>query len=249
MNHNQTNHEAGAHVLAFDFKGEHKMSAPRILVACEYSGIVRDAFAARGWDAWSCDLLESEKPGGQHYVGDVRDLLAEDWDLMVAHPPCTFLSNSGAGHMYVGKGKEEKARLGYTIDQERWANMEEGAAFFNLLWTASVPRIAVENPIMHGWGVERVGGKASQFVQPYEFGHLESKKTGFRLKNLPPLTPSNNLVKEFNDLPKSETHKVHRMSPGPERWKNRSRTFPGIAQAMADQWGPLVESGALEIAA
>jgi hypothetical protein len=222
------------------------MSRPRILVACEYSGIVRDAFKERGWDAWSCDLLDSERHGGQHYVGDVRDMLEQEWDLMVAHPPCTFLSNSGAGHMYIGKSREEKERLGYKIDQERWANMEEGAAFFNLLWNADVPHIAVENPIMHGWGVERVGGRASQFVQPYEFGHLESKKTGFRLKHLPALTPSNNLVEAFKAMPKSETHKVHRMSPGPDRWKERSRTFPGIARAMAAQWGAYVE-GALSM--
>lgn len=236
------------------------MSAPRILVACEYSGIVRDAFAGRGWDAWSCDLLESEKPGGQHYVGDVRDMLEQDWDLMVAHPPCTFLSNSGAKHLYMDWTAEQKASYlrvtgkplaGRTPipDAERWANMQEAADFFNLLWNADVPRIAVENPVMHGHGIERVGGRASQFVQPWMFGHLETKRTGFRLKNLPPLTPTNDVYETFKHMPKSETHKVHMMSPGPDRWKDRSRTFPGIAQAMADQWGPLIESELLEAAA
>lgn len=226
------------------------MSAPRVLVACEYSGVVRDAFAARGWDAWSCDLLENERSSAKHYVGDVRDMLGANWDLMVAHPPCTYLSNSGAGHLYLGKGKEEKAALGYRRDQERWANMEEGAAFFNMLWAADVPRIALENPVMHGHGITLVGGRATQFVQPYQFGHLESKRTGFRLKNLPPLKPTNDLTELFKATPKEETHKVHRMSPGPDRWKERSRTYQGIGDAMASQWGALIESElSLEIAA
>ncbi len=226
------------------------MSAPRILVACEYSGVVRDAFAARGWDAWSCDLLENERSGAKHYVGDVRDMFGAHWDLMVAHPPCTYLSNSGAGHLYLGKGKEEKAALGYQRDADRWANMEEAAGFFNVLWDAPVQHIAVENPVMHGHGIERVNGRATQFVQPWMFGHLETKRTGFRLKNLPPLTPSDNVFETFKTLPKSETHKVHRMSPGPDRWKERSRTYQGIGDAMAEQWGAYVESElSLEIAA
>lgn len=217
-------------------------SRPRILVACEYSGVVRDAFAARGWDAWSCDLLESERPGSQHYVGDVRDMLEQDWDLMVAHPPCTFLSNSGAKHLYLGKTKADKIALGYKRDHERWANMEAAADFFNLLWNADVPHIAVENPVMHGHGIERVNGRATQFVQPWQFGHLETKRTGFRLKNLPPLESTNSVYEQFAKLPKSETHKVHMMSPGPNRWKERSRTFQGIGDAMAAQWGAHVEA-------
>ena len=217
------------------------MRTPRILVACEYSGIVRDAFAARGWDAWSCDLLPSERPDGQHYQGDVNEILSDNWDLLIAHPPCTYLTNSGVGHMYLGKGKEAKAALGYTIDPERWKNMEEGAAFFNLFLSTNIPHVAVENPVMHGWGIERVGGSATQFVQPYHFGHTESKKTGLRLINLPPLVASNDVTELFKSLPKSETHKVHRASPGPNRWKDRSRTYPAIAQAMADQWGPYIE--------
>jgi len=223
-------------------------SKPRILVACEYSGYVRDAFAARGWDAWSCDLEPTERPGN-HIQGDVIPLLEQDWDLLVAHPPCTYLSNSGAGHMYLGKGKAEKARLGYTIDPVRWRNMEEAAAFFNIFLNTNIPHVAVENPIMHGWGMERVGGAATQFVQPYHFGHLETKKTGLRLINLPPLVATDDKTELFKTLPKSETHKVHRASPGPQRWKDRSRTFPAIAQAMADQWGPYVEEKLLDNAA
>lgn len=226
---------------------------PRILVACEYSGVVRDAFAARGWDAWSCDLLESERSGAQHYVGDVRDMLEQDWDLMVAHPPCTFLSNSGAKHLYVDWTLEQRVHymevLGEELtgrspipDIERWKNMQEAADFFNLLWNADVPHVAVENPVMHGHGIKRVNGRATQFVQPWMFGHLETKRTGFRLKNLPPLVPSDNVFETFKTLPKSETHKVHRMSPGPDRWKERSRTYQGIGDAMAEQWGAYVEA-------
>ena len=225
------------------------MTTPRILVACEYSGIVRDAFAARGWDAWSCDLLESERPEGNHYQGDVFDIINDGWDLMVAHPPCTYLSNSGAGHMYLGKGKEEKEALGYQIDPERWANMEAGAAFFRSFLHTSIPHVAIENPVMHGWGIERVGGKATQFVQPYHFGHLETKATGLRLINLPLLVPTNDVEKEMRALPKKDTHRVHHASPGKDRWKDRSRTYPAIAQAMADQWGPYVEARVLREAA
>lgn len=217
------------------------MRTPRVLVACEYSGIVRDAFAARGWDAWSCDLEETERPSDKHVTGDVIPLLEQDWDLLIAHPPCTYLSNSGVGHMYLGKTKEDKAALGYTINQERWANMEAGAAFFNIFLNTDIPHVAVENPIMHGWGIERVGGKATQFVQPYHFGTTETKGTGLRLINLPLLTPTNDVKEAMKKLPKSETDKVHRASPGPERWKERSRTYPAIAQAMADQWGPYIE--------
>lgn len=218
------------------------MRTPRILVACEYSGIVRDAFAVRGWDAWSCDLEPSERPLGQHVQGDVIPLLDLDWDLMVAHPPCTYLSNSGAGHLYLGKTKADKAALGYRRDEERWKNMEEGAAFFRLFLSTRIPHVAVENPVMHGHGIARVGGRATQFVQPYHFGTTETKRTGLRLINLPLLAATDDVEAEMRKLPKSETDKVHRESPGPARQKNRSRTYPAIAQAMADQWGPYIEA-------
>lgn len=209
------------------------MREPRVLVACEYSGIVRDAFAARGWDAWSCDLLPSERPEGNHVQGDVVPLLEQDWDLLVAHPPCTYLSNSGVRWLYNEDG---------STNIERWKNMREAADFFNLFLNTDIPHVAVENPVMHGHGVARVGGKATQFVQPYHFGVTETKRTGLRLMNLPPLVATNDVTELFKSLPKSETHKVHYASPGPDRWKDRSRTFPAIAQAMADQWGPYVEA-------
>ena len=188
----------------------------------------------------SCDVLPTDVPG-IHYQGDVRDVLHDGWDLMVAHPPCTYLSNSGAGHMYLGKGRVEKAALGYQINQERWANMLAGAAFFKLLWDAPIKHIAVENPIMHGWGMKATEGKADQFVQPWWFGEPESKATGLRLKNLPKLVPTNDVKVLMLSLPKSESHKVHHASPGKDRWKLRSTTYKGVAEAMAAQWAPYIE--------
>lgn len=220
------------------------MSAPRILVACEYSGMVRDAFAARGWDAWSCDLLETERPSNKHIIGDVVPLLEQDWDLLVAHPPCTYLTNSQNRHLYTGKTKAENIELGYIRDEERWQDMREGAAFFNLLWNADVPHIAVENPVMNGHASKLVGGKATQYIQPYEFGTPESKKTGLRLKNLPALEalPGWEKVLAYGlTLPDKVFQRVHHLPPSASRWKERSRTFPGVAQAMADQWGPYIE--------
>jgi len=204
---------------------------PRILVACEYSGIVRDAFAARGWDAWSCDLLPTERPGN-HHQGDVRDVLYQDWDLLIAHPPCTYLSNSGVRWLYTPDGDRV---------EERWRELDAAAAFFNLFQHTEIPHVAIENPVMHRHGIERVGGRASQFVQPYHFGVMETKRTGLRLYNLPPLVPTHDVEAEMRALPKSQTHKVHYASPGADRWKERSRTYECVAQAMADQWGPVVE--------
>jgi hypothetical protein len=209
--------------------------------------LVRDAFAARGWEAWSCDLLESERPSLFHYQGDVRDLLTESWDLMVGHPPCTALTNSANRHLYTGKTKAENIALGYVRNEERWTEQAEGAAFFNMLWNADVPHIALENPVMNGRAAKLVGGVADQFVQPYQFGTPESKATGLRLKNLPPLVPHADAAKVEaygRTLPAKVFQRVHHLPPSPTRWKERSRTFPGLAQAMADQWGPLLEAKA-----
>lgn len=209
---------------------------PRVLVACEYSGIVRDAFDARGWEAWSCDLLPSERIGN-HYQGDVRDMLGERWDMLVAHPTCTTLCNSGVRWLYRADGERSV---------QRWEAMEAAAEFFNLfLQQSHIPHIAVENPVMHRHGMERVGGRATQFVQPYHFGVTETKRTGLRLINLPKLMPTHDVEAEMKLLPKNQTHKVHYASPGPDRWKERSRTYPCIAQAMANQWGPIVEDSLL----
>ena len=199
----------------------------RILVACEFSGTVRNAFAARGHDAWSCDLLPSEDGSNRHIRGDARDLLNDGWDLlMVAHPPCTRLCNSGVRWLTAPPA-------GKTLEQ-MWADLDEGAALFSTFWNAPIDRIAVENPVMHRHAKERITGYAdpAQSVQPWQFGHGEVKRTCLWLKNLPALTPT--------DIVAGRDPRVHHMSPGPNRWKERSRFFPGIATAMASQWGPLL---------
>jgi hypothetical protein len=198
----------------------------RVLIACEYSGVVRRAFAARGHDAWSCDLLPSEDHANQHIIGDARDLLGDGWDLlMVAHPPCTRLCNSGARWL-------SRPPKGKTLAQ-MWADLDEAADLFSAFWNAPIDRVAVENPIMHRHARERIQNfaPASQQLQPWQFGHGETKATCLWLKNLAPLRPTN--------IVEGRTQRVHRMSPGPNRWRERSRTFQGIADAMADQWGNL----------
>lgn len=145
------------------------------------------------------------------------------WDLMIAHPPCTFLANSGSKHLYIGKRKENG------IDRERWACMEAGARFFRALLDAPVPRVAVENPIVHCHAREIIGQSATQVIQPWQYGHGETKATCLWLKSLPKLQPTR--------IVSGRTPRVHFASPGPDRWKERSRTLPGIATAMAAQWG------------
>ena len=189
----------------------------RVLIACEFSGVVRDAFRALGHDAWSCDLLPTEVLG-PHFVGDVRRLLwphrvSDRWDLLIAFPPCTHLSVSGA-RWFSEKSKEQFAALRFVAD----------------LLDADVPRIALENPIGI---ISRFIRKPDQIVQPWQFGHGETKATCLWLKNLPQLEPTNIVI--------GREARVHREPPGPERWKNRSRTLPGIAHAMATQWGDLLK--------
>jgi hypothetical protein len=198
----------------------------RVLVACEYSGAVRRAFAARGHHVVSCDLLPAEDGSAGHYQGDVADLLDGGWDLMICHPPCTYLTNSGVVWLHK--------------DPTRWQKLDEGAALFRLLLSAPVPRIAVENPIMHKYAKERIGNlRQSQVIQPWMFGHMEQKATCLWLKNLPLLTPTNNVRAPMMELPKHQRERMHYLSPGPDRWKERSRTYSGIAEAMAEQWGAL----------
>lgn len=184
------------------------MSPGRVLVACEYSGIVRDAFAAAGWDAWSCDLLPTERPGN-HIQCDVRDILGDGWDILIAHPPCTHLAVSGA-RWWASKPPSLQA---------------EALAFVNELLNAPVHFIALENPIS---AISSKIRKPDQIIQPWQFGHGETKATCLWLKNLHPLRPTR--------VVSGRENRVHREPPGPERWKNRSRTFPGIAAAMAAQW-------------
>ncbi len=182
----------------------------RVLVACEFSGVVRDAFIDAGHDAWSCDLLDTEREG-PHYKGDVRDLLVNRWDLMIAHPPCTHLAVSGARWF---KDKEEL--------------QQEALEFVRVLLDANIPRIALENPVSI---ISTRIRKPDQYIQPWQFGHGETKKTGLWLKNLPLLKPT--------EVVSGREARVHKESPGPERWKERSRFLPGIAKAMAEQWGSL----------
>ena len=195
----------------------------KVLIACEYSGVVRDAFVAKGHDAMSCDLLPTDRPG-KHYQGDVRDILDDGWDLMVAHPPCTYLTNAGVCWLHKREG--------------RWEQMRDGAEFFKTLLEAPIPLIAVENPIMHKYAIEIIGRRQDQVIQPWMFGHMECKGTCLWLKGLPPLVPTKNVRSEMLKLPKNIQQRIHYTPPGPDRWKIRSKTFQGIAGAMAEQWSP-----------
>lgn len=194
----------------------------RVLIACEFSGVVRDAFLRRGHDAVSCDLLPTDSPG-PHHQGDVFDIIGDGWDLMIAHPPCTYLTNSGVRWLY--------------SDPLRWQGLVDGAVFFRELLHAPIPKVAVENPVMHGWAARIVGTSQTQVVQPWMFGHPETKATGLWLRGLPPLTPTDDVRDVMRALPEKERNRIHRLPPTPDRWKLRSMTFSGVAEAMAEQWG------------
>lgn len=189
----------------------------RVLVACEFSGVVRQAFRARGHEAWSCDLLPSDDRSDFHIVGDARDILNDGWDLlMVAHPPCTRLCNSG---------------VRWLAERNLWADLREAAALFSAFWNAPIERVCIENPVMHRHAKALIENyqEPAQSVQPWQFGHGETKRTCFWLRKLPKLKPT--------QIVDGREARVHRMPPGPNRWRERSRFFPGIADAMADQWG------------
>jgi hypothetical protein len=199
-------------------------------------GRVREAFRERerGHDAWSCDLLESEDNSPFHIQGDVLPLLNQGWDMMIAHPPCTRLANSGVRWLH-------KPPSGKTIEW-MWAELEEAVKFYRRLRDAPIKLKAIENPVMHKHAIERLGGVERQVVQPWWFGEEAFKATGFELHGLPKLVATNRLVPPPQG---TEEHKawswVHRSPPGADRWKNRSRTFNGIAKAMAEQWGNIKE--------
>jgi len=196
----------------------------RVLIGCETSGIVRRAFLDRGHDAWSCDVLPAEDRSNRHIQCDVRELLDDGWDLLaVMHPPCTRLCNSGVRWLSVPPP-------GKTAEQMQ-AELVEGAALFSACWNAPIDRIAVENPVMHRHAKALIQNyqPPAQSIQPWEYGHGETKRTCFWLKGLPPLKPTNIVA--------GREQRVHRMPPSPDRWRHRSRFFPGVAAAMADQWG------------
>lgn len=182
----------------------------KILVACEFSGVVRRAFRERGHDAWSCDLLPAEDGREYHIQGDVLGILRDGWDGVIAHPPCTRLTVAGA-RWFKGKEAEQAAAI----------------AFVEAIWNAGISRTAIENPI----GVLSTRsslGKPTQIIQPWQFGHGETKATCLWLRGFPPLVPTNIVA--------GREARIHRMAPSPNRWKERSRTYTGIAAAMADQW-------------
>ncbi len=186
----------------------------KVLIACEYSGIVREAFKAKGHDAWSCDLLDTEIPGN-HIQGNVLNILGDKWDLMIAFTPCTFICNSGVRWLYE--------------QEDRWTKMHEAAAFFRYLLYSNIEKIGMENPIPHKYAIKQIGRKYNQLIQPWQFGHGETKATCLWLKGLPKLKPTK--------IVNGREARIHKMAPSPERSKERSRTFPGIAKAMAEQWG------------
>lgn len=190
----------------------------RVLVACEESGVVRDGFLALGHEAMSCDLLPTRSPG-PHYKGDVRDVLGDGWDMMLAFPPCTDLAVSGARHF---AAKRADGRQAGSI------------AFFMLLANSDIPRVAIENPV----GImSSLWRKPDQVIQPWQFGHPETKATCLWLKGLPKLQPTNDVREEMMMLPLNKRARIHHMPPGPNRARERSATYSGIAAAIAQQWG------------
>lgn len=199
----------------------------KILIACEYSGVVRDEFLKLGHDVISCDLLPTDNPG-PHYKGNVFDIINDNWDLIVAHPPCTYLCNSGVSWLY-NKDK--------TINKARWEEMELGALFFKNILHNKCKKICIENPIMHRYAKVIIQQNYSQIIHPYQFGHMEQKATCLWLKGLPLLKETNNVKKEMMELPVNQRQRIHYLPKTKDRWKERSKTFQGIAKAMAKQWG------------
>ena len=189
----------------------------KVLVACEFSRTVADAFEKKGHDVTSCDFLPAKKPG-KHYQGNVYDILYNKWDLLIGHPTCTRICNSGV--MWLDR-------------RNLWEDMYKACDFFRDLMNADIPKICIENPIPHKYALKEIGRKYDQIIQPWQFGHGETKATCLWLAGLPPLQPTN--------IVDGRVARVHRMPAGPNRWRERSRTFEGIAWAMALQWGCLAD--------
>lgn len=209
----------------------------QVLVACEYSGRIRQAFCDLGHEAWSCDLLPTEGNFRFHYQCDVREILHQGWDLLIAHPDCTYLTNS-ASWAYKEGPYHQKINPGTKVGAERMKLRNEALEFVRLLMNAPIPMIAIENPI----GVISTSIRpASQYINPHEYGHDASKKTGLWLKGLPLLKPTNHIEPRIVNGLKRWANQTdsgqNRLTPGSDRWKDRSRTYQGWADAMAMQWG------------
>lgn len=185
----------------------------RVIIGCEYSQIVTKAFRDKGHEAYSCDLLPTEGNKDWHIQDNIIKHVNREWDLAIFHPPCTRLANSG---------------VRWLNERNLWKEMKEGAEFFKLLLNSPIPKIAVENPIPHKYALEIIGRKYDQIIQPWQFGHGETKATCLWLKGLPKLLPTN--------IVSGREQRIHNLGPSKDRWKERSRTFQGIAEAMAQQW-------------
>lgn len=216
----------------------------RVLVACESSGTVRDAFNALGHVATSCDMMETETPG-DHYAGDVRDILGNGWDIIIAHPPCTYLTVAAAWSFsdpnfvkFPGVGYHQKVKLGTLVGEARRKAQAEALDFVRLFMDADCPLIAIENPV---GAISSNIRKADQYIHPHQFGDDASKKTGLWLKGLPNLTPTEYIEPRIVDGKQRWANQTdsgqNNLSPGDDRWKERSKTYQGIADAMALQWG------------
>ncbi len=193
----------------------------KVLVACEFSGVVREAFRKKGHDAWSCDFLPADDKSEHHFQQDVLEILYDDcWDMLIAHPPCTYLANSGVHLLHK--------------DESRWDKLLKGAIFFRTMLCADIDKICVENPVMHKYALEHIGSRHTQTIQPWQFGEDASKRTCLWLKNLPKLEFTKVIKKEryANQTPSGRNN----LPPSKDRWKLRSITYQGIADAMATQW-------------
>ena len=203
----------------------------RVLIICEMSGVVRRAFRARGHDAWSCDLLPAMDDSEFHIQGDGLQVLQQDWDLLIAHPPCTYLTNAGVRHLHDHTATRNGVKT-FVHGEARWEAMYEAARFFNIIKESAIEKICIENPIPHRYA-RGIIGKYDQIIQPWQFGHGEVKATCLWLKNLPPLMPTKIVDGRYA--------RCHLQSPGIKngltRAQRRSITYTGIAEAMASQWG------------
>lgn len=231
----------------------------RVLVGCEFSQVVTKAFRDRGFEAFSCDFEPPEINPKWHIQGDVLEILDDGWDLGIFHPTCTYICNSGSSHLYIDK------RKGNGLNIPRWFNLIEGALFFKKLLNAPIPHVAVENPVMLGYAKKIIGQSQSQTIQPYEHGDPESKRTCLWLKNLPKIQPTEICEPEWIKNPDGSEYRdnggyrysqsaydpkprwrhqtpsgQNKLGPSPDRWKLRSKTYPGIAKAFAKQWGDYI---------